>query len=126
MTVYVEYVLIDNLVIDYLLLKATFALTGINYARGRLFVCAFFGAIVALVYPLITNKALSLIIKVLTGFLITLLAVKYRSKKEYCVNTALFFCLTFLSGGAFIGVCSILGIDYSSEFSIAVMILPVY
>ncbi|MBQ7236232.1 MAG: sigma-E processing peptidase SpoIIGA [Clostridia bacterium] len=126
MTVYIEYVIIDNLVIDYLMLKATFALTGLDFKRGRLFLCAFLGAMVALIYPLIEIAIISTLIKILSGFLITLLATNYRSKKEYFIVTALFFCYTFLTGGAIMGVYSVLGIDYSSEYSIALMVLPVY
>ena len=96
MTVYIEYVLIDNLVIDFLLLKATFALTSIDYKRGRLFLCAFLGAIIALIYPLIHIKIVSTLIKVLSGFLLTALAVKYKNKKSYFINTAIFFTFTFL------------------------------
>lgn len=126
MTVYIEYVIIDNLVIDYLMLKATFALTNTDFKRGRLLFCAIFGAAVALIYPLIEIKIIQTTVKILSGFLITLLAAKYRSKKEYIIVTALFFCYTFLTGGAIIGVYSVLGIDYSSECSVALMVLPVY
>ena len=126
MTVYIEYVLIDNLVIDFLLLKATFALTNIDVKRGRLFLCALLGAIVALIYPLIQIKIISTAVKILCGFLLTLTAAKYKSKKSYFVNTAIFFLLTFLTGGAIIGIFSVFGLEYSAEYSVALMFLPVY
>ncbi len=126
MTVYIELVLIDNFVIDYLLLKATFVLMGVKTTRKRLFLCAFLGSVIALAFPLIKIKTLSTAVKILTGFLLTILSADYRDKREYFISTAIFFLLTFLTGGAIIGVYSILGLDYSAEFSIAVMILPVY
>lgn len=126
MTVYIEYVLIDNLVIDFLLLKATFALTNIDVKQGRLFVCAFLGALIALIYPLIQVKIISTLIKILSGFLLTLLATKYNSKKSYAISTLIFFIFTFLTGGAIMGIYSILGIEYSTEYSVALMFIPVY
>ena len=127
MTVYIEYVIIDNVVIDYLMLKATFALTGIRSSRGRLFLCSFFGAAVALIYPLIESvTAISVVLKILSGLLIVCLAAKYNTVKSYYINAVVFFCFTFLTGGAIIGVFSILSIPYSAELSVALMAIPAY
>ena len=54
MTVYIEYVLIDNFIIDYLLLKTSLALSGVMVKRARLFFCAFLGAGFALLLPVIS------------------------------------------------------------------------
>lgn len=126
MTVYIEYVLIDNFIIDYLLLKATFATTATSVKKGRLFLCAFFGAIVALTYPLIGVNAISISIKILCGLLMPLIGASPNSVRQYAVNTAIFFTYTFLTGGAIIGVFTLFNIDYSAEISIALMFLPVY
>lgn len=127
MTVYIEYVIIDNFVIDYLLLKAAFTLTNTSVVKGRLFFCAFLGAAVALVYPLLQLHALLLsAIKIVTGLLIALLAADYKSVKHYYINAALFITLTFATGGAVIGIFNLAGLDYSAEFSVAFMILPAY
>ncbi len=127
MTVYVEYVLIDNLVIDYLLLKATFSLTAIKVGKGRLLFCAFLGAIVALSYPLLENfPLLSSPVKILSGLLIVLIAHNFKSVRSYFISAVTFFCYTFITGGAIMGVYSLLNIDYSSEVSIALIIIPAY
>lgn len=127
MYVYIEYVLIDNFVIDYLMLKATFATTGKSCSKGRLFVCAFLGAIIALIYPLLElHTAILTAVKVLSGILIILLACKYDRAKSLYVHTIIFFCYTFFTGGVIIGVFNLLGIDYSSEISIAIMVIPTY
>ena len=127
MTVYIEYVLLDNFVIDYLLLKATFATTGKKYSKGRLFLCAFLGAVIALLYPLLkVNQIILTAVKVLSGLLIILISNKFEKVKEYYIHTVLFFTYTFLTGGAIIGVFGVLGIDYSTEVSVALMIIPVY
>ncbi len=127
MTVYIEYVLIDNFIIDYLMLKASFLLTVSSASKIRLLFCAFLGAIFALLYPLLTvNTLLLTAIKVCFGLLMVLLAGKFRNKKDFIVTAITFFCYTFLTGGAVIGVFNLLSIPYSSEISIALMVLPVY
>ena len=127
MTVYIEYVIIDNLIIDYLMLKATFALTGITPSRGRLFLSAFFGSAVALLYPLLEVSAVILtLVKIFTGLTIMLFASSYKSVKSYYINVLVFFGYTFITGGAIIGLFSIFNIPYSSEYSVALMAVPVY
>ena len=127
MQVYIEYVLIDNFLIDYLLLKATFAITGKTVGRKRLFLCALLGAICALILPLVEGVAiLAVLYKLFSGLLIVVLAEKTFSFRSFYINALVFFLLTFLAGGGIIGVFSILGIDYSSEVSIALMFLPVW
>ena len=76
MKVYIEYVLIDNFVIDYLLLKATFAVTGYPYSKGRLFLCAFLGSLFALLYPLIpVGEPFITISKILFGLFLTFIYI---------------------------------------------------
>ncbi len=127
MTVYIEYVLIDNFIIDYLMLKASFSLTATKVSRVRLLFCAFLGALFALFYPLLSVNALLLtVIKICFGLLLVLLAGKFKSKKDYYVTAVTFFAYTFLTGGAVIGVFNLLSIPYSTEISIAIMVVPVY
>ncbi len=127
MNVYIEYVLIDNFVIDYLMLKATFLTTGINYNKKRLVFCAFLGAIIALIFPLIKlHVVLFTAIKILSGLLVILLAYSYKKPKTYYINAVIFFGYTFLTGGIIIGVFNIFSINYSSESAIAFMVIPAY
>lgn len=125
MNVYIEYVILDNVIIDYLLLYATFKITGKQCKKGRLLFCAFIGAIVALIYPLLTNFAiLQTTVKILGGLLIVLLACSYKNLRDYHINTAIFLLLTFLTGGVIIGVFNVFGVDYNSEGVIALIFIP--
>lgn len=127
MSVYIEYVLIDNFVIDYLMLKATFITSGKRYKKERLFLCAFLGAIIALVFPLVkVHSAILIAIKILSGLLIILIANKYDIVKDFYIHALLFFGYTFFTGGVIIGVFNIFSLNYSSEISIALMVIPVY
>lgn len=127
MKVYIEYVLIDNFLIDYMLLKATFAITGKPVERKRLFLCAFLGAVFALILPLVEGVAvLAVLYKLFSGLLIVILAEKTFSFRSFYINALVFFLLTFLAGGAITGIFSILGIDYTSEVLVALMFLPIW
>ncbi|MBE7081392.1 MAG: hypothetical protein E7372_02390 [Clostridiales bacterium] len=127
MTVYIEYVIIDNVIIDYLLLKATFVFTGFSSRKCRLFLCAFLGAIISLVFPLVEINGLILTsLKIMSGLLILLLANNYKSFNAFFRCTIVFFLLTFLSGGAVTGLYNLLGISLGTESVVASVILPVY
>lgn len=127
MTVYIEYVIIDNFIIDYLLLKTSLALSSVKVKRARLFFCALLGAGFSLLLPIISVSVVILaLVKVLFGLLMVMLSAKFRSKREFYISSLFFFCFTFLTGGVILGVYSLLGLPYSTELSIAIMFLPVY
>lgn len=127
MTVYIEYVLIDNFVIDFFLLSATHIITGKRGKTVYRIIAAASGAVFALIYPLISDfGALTVIFKIASGFTVVFAAAKYNSVKDYFVNAALFFALTFFTGGAIIGIYSVFGISYSGETAIAIAAFPVY
>ena len=127
MTVYIEYVLIDNFLIDYLLIKATFSTTGVTVRRGRLFLCALLGAGIALIYPLFSNYyLLQTVFKILSGLLIVALSANFKTAKSFIINALVFFSYTFITGGAIIGVYNLLGLTYDNEFTVAIIVIPVY
>ena len=127
MQVYVEYVVLDNFFIDLMLFTAAFKIVGKTVPRWRLAVCSTVGALFALFYPLITENVIIIsIVKVLFGLFLTFIAAKFNSVKEYVSFTAVFIGLTFFTGGAIMGAFSLLGINVYSEFSVALMVLPVY
>ncbi len=127
MIVYIEYVLIDNLVIDYILIKLTLRILGYQPKKARLFLCALLGAVFALVSPLLYfNAVLLTAYKIISGLLIFILSTKFLSAKDFYRGALFFFFITFLTGGAIIGVYNIFNIDYNLEICIATIILPVY
>lgn len=126
MTVYVEYVLANNLIIDYLLLKATFRTTGKPANPKRLFFCAFLGAFFSLVYPLIGVEGIILtVIKITFGLLFVLVSARYENFRSYIRHATLFMLFTFLSGGIIVGVCSLLNVRAQNEITVSLIALPV-
>lgn len=126
MTIYIEYVLIDNFIIDYFLLSAAFALTGVKVKRGRLFLSACFGAISALILPFITDINLILIpLKLLIGVLMIVIAHRFYTLKSLYINFIVFFLYTAIVGGATIAIFNMANLDYTTEVSTALMVFPV-
>ncbi len=126
MTVFIEYVLIDNFVIDYLLLSLSLRIVGVKTSRLRLILSAGLGAVFSLVYPLFDFIVfIEIAIKLLFGLLMVIIVAKYKSGKSCYLTAVIFNALTFLTGGIILGVGYMLSINLSSELSVALMILPV-
>ena len=127
MTVFIEYAFIDNFIIDYLIFKTTFKIAKKKVSVARILICSLIGAVFAVLYPLITaNNFIITVVKIIFGLFLTFIAGKFNGIKDYINFTAVFLGVTFLLGGTLIGVYSILGINGSSEFSVALAFVPVY
>ncbi len=127
MVVYVEYVLIDNFIIDYALLKATFVVLGQARSRRRLIVSAGLGSLFALILPVIERySALLILYKIVSGLLILIIAKRRYTFREFYLSALVFFSLTFATGGVIIGVSNLLGLEASGEVFVATVFIPVY
>ncbi len=127
MIVYIEYVLIDNFVIDYMLLSATLKTLTLPISKLRLCVCSAVGAIISIAVTFLPfNNLISGIIKLLFGLALASFSTKTITAKKLYAVYLVFLTYTFLLGGAVIAIFTLLNIDYSSEISIALMIIPCY
>lgn len=127
MIIYIEYVIINNFVIDFLLLKTTFLLTGKKTKLYRLILIALLGAFISLVFPLIKIKGVYLtLIKILVGTLLVILSSNFKDIREFFINLVIFYLLTFTLGGIVIGVLSISGIEKAKEIVIALCFIPAF
>ena len=105
MTIYVEYALIENFLIDGMLLYLCLRGAKVNFKWKKLLFSAFVGAIFALVSPLLAlPDFLSYLLKFAMGFLLCLLAFpRLKNKNDvgrYAMSCALFFLLAFAFAGA--------------------------
>ena len=102
---YIEYVLIDNFIIDYILLSTAVYAVKVKKCRWRIALSAVLGAIYASILPLFKMPAaISLVTKTAMGIIMTAIAAKYPSAKKAIFCTALFFLITFCCGGALIAI----------------------
>ena len=109
MEIYIEYAFLQNFILDGALIWLSCQATKTPLHRGRWAFSALFGAVFAIVYPLLRLPSLlGMVLKISAGLLLCLLAVgSLKRKKEwnrYALFTACFFALSFLFGGALNGV----------------------
>jgi len=112
MEVYIEYVILDNLIMDFLLLKETAKLLKLKYKNLQIFIGAIIGTVGAIVFPLLKILPLYVfLLKILLGLLITFVAIKHNRVFDYIKYFNVFLLFTFLLGGAIIGIFYVAGID---------------
>lgn len=111
MIIYVEYVIIDNMVIDLLILNTTKHLAKLNTTKLRLVLSSIIGTVFALVSPLFPN-IINLLTKPLLAIIMTYIAFNPKQIKKFLVCYLLFFLVTFVYGGAFLGICEMFGIKF--------------
>ncbi len=113
MEVYVEYVAINNFIIDCLLILS--ARKSMKLPVSKLFTCisSAIGAACAVVTPLFEmNAAFTFILKFFEGALIVLLSGKFPNARVYVRCFYLFLFFTFAFGGAVFGAFYISGVSY--------------
>lgn len=113
MVVYVEYVAINNFIIDCLLILS--ARKAMNLPLNKAFVClsAAVGAAFAVVTPLLKmNAAFTFVLKFFAGALIVLVSGKFPNFRIYVRCFYLFLFFTFAFGGAVFGAFYFAGISY--------------
>ena len=113
MQVYLEYAVLDNLIIDYFLLLSSMYLVGNKIKKLRIFLSAMLGSLVAIVLPLFTvNAVVSFFVKIILAIIMVYTAGEYKSIKGYVLSLNVFIFLTFLTGGGVIAILFALNMDY--------------
>ena len=114
MTVYVEYVIIDNFIFDYILLLLTFKSNGAEPPKKRLFLSALFGTVFAVIFPFLKfHQLVLLFLKIVLATSMVAIASNFNCFKQYLKKLLKFVTLTFVFGGIIYGGLSIVGIKYS-------------
>ena len=131
MTVYIEYALLENFLIDGMLLYLAFRAAKAPFKWKKLCFSAFFGAAFALLFPLLSLPFWgAYCLKFAVGFLLCLLAFPPIKNKNdvgrYALTCALFFLLSFAFAGvifAIFGSFSLSGNGYQVEQTPVVFVL---
>ncbi len=118
MQVYIEYVIIDNLIIDYLLLSLSLRVSNCKTNKFRLFLSSLIGTVVAVIMPLLNIDNIYLImIKLVLAILMCYIAGSFLSFKKYFITFLSFLGFTFLSGGVIIAIFYLSDVDYTKGFN---------
>ena len=105
MTVYIEYAFLENFLLDGMLLYLSLRALKVAFKWKNLVFSALFGAVFALVFPLLSLPFFwAYFLKFAVGFLLCLLAFpRIKNKNDigrYALTCALFFFLSFSFAGA--------------------------
>lgn len=113
MEVYIEYVAINNFLIDYMLVSLTRKSMKLPYKRAYVFLAAIAGAFFAIITPLFRmNAAYTFIAKFFEGAFIILISGKFTNVRAYIRSFYLFLFFTFAFGGAVFGTFYLCGTSY--------------
>ena len=100
MIVYIEYVLINNFLVSFMLIFSTNMCLKQKNSKIRNIIACVFGAAMALIYPLCNFAGIFLLfLKCVVGFLICAIAYKTNSLKKLFIFYILFMFLTAMYGG---------------------------
>ena len=125
MDVFIEYVVIDNFIFDYLLLLLTFKTNGRKPSKKRLLISTLFGTVFAVIFPLLNLHELILfVLKISLAFSMVAIVWCFESFNDYIKKTLKFFALTFAFGGVIYGCFSLIGLNYSFLYGTANGIIP--
>lgn len=114
MTIYIEYVIIDNIVMNYLILRLIELTISRTFQRFNKVIVCVLGSIFALVLPLLIHyKIMSFLYKITTSIILVLCLKKYKKFKDFLIYYLMFFTYTFFLGGVCLGVIELLGIEYT-------------
>ena len=100
MEIYIEYVLIDNTVINFLIILFTKKILKLDVKNRNILICSLLGAAFSFLIPYLSfYNILLFLFKLFVGVLLVSLLKKYHSYKEFFVTFFTFISSTFLFGG---------------------------
>lgn len=103
MTIYIEYVLVDNFTTTYLIGKLSYRLLRLSENRARYIAASVLGTAAAFVYPLLDfNAVLLFFLRIVLWLLLSL--ILFAGKKKFFSSALVFLSVTFIFGGAMIAI----------------------
>lgn len=115
MTVYWEYVVIDNMAINSLLLLAASLTLRLRRGGLRIFLSSALGTAITFALTLVSvDFRLALLVKVLTGVLMAAIAAKTSTARQFLFFLLLFFGYTFLLGGLITAFFNLFAVEFTN------------
>ena len=100
MTIYIDIIIVENLIMNYIILYATGLISKSKKSYLRMFLASLIGAIYAtLEYALKVNIYSNIILKTILSIIIVYVAFYQQNAKKMCKQLVLFYVTTFTFGG---------------------------
>lgn len=105
MTIYLDVIFLENIVINYIILYVTGIISKAQIKQKRLFLGALIGATYSVIYYLLKLKIYSsFIIKIILSIVIIYVAFNSKNFKDLLKKILLFYLTSFVFGGAAIAI----------------------
>lgn len=115
MTLFIEYVILDNMTIDYLLLSLVGVVSKDNLKFYRKIIACIVGTLFAIFLPYIAKfRMIAIVYKLVCALLMILILKKHKSFRNYLKDLLMLLFFTFLFGGVLIGILTMLNIEYTT------------
>ena len=116
MVLYIEYVLMDNVIVDYMLLNLLGFTFKDRIKKSNLFWSVLIGTVSALCLPFIMKyKVILFEYKLLTACIMVLVLKKYKTYKRYFLYLITLIVYTFIFGGVALSILNIFDISYTNN-----------
>ena len=100
MTIYIDIIIVENLIMNYIILYATGLISKSKISYLRIFFASFIGAIYAITeYVSKLNIYSNMIVKIILSIIIVFIAFYPQNVKKMCKQLILFYLTTFTFGG---------------------------
>ena len=100
MTIYIDIVLLENIIMNYIILFATAIVLKIKIKHIRIFIASLLGAIYSIIaYMGILKLYSSIVMKILLSLLIVYIAFNPQNLKKMWKNLVMFYFISFVFGG---------------------------
>lgn len=115
MELYVEYIIIDNLVINMLILLCTKATMKLKAKFYRVFFSALLGTVFSVCSPLFhLHNVVLIFMKIILGVIMILILAPYKTVRDFILSFICFLAFTLLLGGACIATLLMFGTSLES------------
>ena len=119
MIIYIEYVIIDNMVMNSLILVLSCMTLKEKVPKLRVFISALVGTLAAIVFTLVSVPGtVALLLKILLGMVMCLIAVKRRTKKSLLSYYFVFLAYTFVLGGCMLALLYLMEADVTDALAV--------
>ena len=100
MTIYIDIVLLENIIMNYIILFATAIVLKIKIKHIRIFIASLLGAVYTVIsYMEILKLYSSIVMKILLSILIVYIAFNPQNLKKMWKNLVMFYFISFVFGG---------------------------
>ena len=105
MTIYLDVVFLENLIINYIILYSTGIVSKVKIKHLRLIIASVIGAIYSVTYYLLNLKIYStVVLKIILSIVIIYVAFNSKNLKILAKQILLFYLVSFVFGGAAIAI----------------------